>query len=338
MRGIIGGPGRRRSPYWLARSGRSDHDVAVLRATGVRKSYGDVEALRGVDLEVESGQIVALLGRNGAGKTTLLSVISGLLVADAGRVELDGIDAIADVDAAAKLIGIAPQETGIYPVLSVRENLEFFANLAGVSRRERGGRATAVAERLGLGELLDRKGNQLSGGEARRLHTACALVHQPKLLMLDEPTVGADVATRQQLIEAVREMAAEGAAVVYTTHYLPEVEALEADIVIIDDGEIRARGRRSELIEAHHLGGLRFTVQGEVEPAMLAGLDVISVRAVGERGHFEYLIGGQLAMPELLDRFGAGVDRLLSVERNLPDLESVFLAVTGRDLADEGAA
>ncbi|MGI9616268.1 MAG: ABC transporter ATP-binding protein, partial [Acidimicrobiales bacterium] len=201
----------------------------MLVARGVEKSYGDVHAVRGVDLDVEAGQIVALLGRNGAGKTTLLSIIAGLVGADAGSVEIEGIDALARLDAAAKLIGIAPQQTGIYPVLSVRENLEFFGDLAGVPRAERRDRAESVANRLGLDGLLERKGNQLSGGEARRLHTACALVHRPSLLMLDEPTVGADVGTRQQLIDAVKEMAAEGAGVIYTTHYLPEVEALDAD-------------------------------------------------------------------------------------------------------------
>lgn len=326
----------------MARLGLADQDEEMLLARGVKKSYGNVEALKGVDLAVGAGQIVALLGRNGAGKTTLLSVISGLLRADDGTVELDGIDAFASPGAAAQLVGIAPQETGIYPVLTVRDNLEFFADLAGVARSQRSTRATDVAERLGLTELLDRKGNQLSGGEARRLHTACALVHQPKLLMLDEPTVGADVATRQQLIEAVRNMAAEGAAVLYTTHYLPEVEALDADIVIIDDGRILARGRRSELIADHHLGGLRFTVQGEPDEPTLAsvleGLPIVSVRPGDQANSFECLSGEELDMPMLLRGFGSQTHRLISVERNLPDLESVFLAVTGRDLAGEDLA
>lgn len=306
----------------------------MLRATGIQKSYGDVAALRGVDLEVEAGQIVALLGRNGAGKTTLLSVIAGLLGPDGGSVELNGIDALADPDLAATLIGVAPQETGIYPVLTVRQNLEFFCDLAAVQRSERKQRAELVAERLGLTALLERKGNQLSGGEARRLHTACALVHRPKLLMLDEPTVGADVATRQQLIEAVRTMADDGAAVVYTTHYLPEVEALDADIVIIDDGQIRARGTRAELISDHHLGGLRFTVSGEAPPDALAGLHVPAVKQLPGGDQFEYLAVGDVTMAGLLDRFGSAADRLISVEQNLPDLESVFLAVTGRQLGD----
>ena len=307
----------------------------MLRATGVTKSYGEVQALRGVDLEVEAGQIVALLGRNGAGKTTLLSVIAGLLSADGGSVELNGIDAMANPDQAATLIGVAPQDTGIYPVLTVRQNLEFFCDLAAVPRNERTQRAESVADRLGLTELLDRKGNQLSGGEARRLHTACALVHRPQLLMLDEPTVGADVATRQQLIEAVRAMAADGAAVVYTTHYLPEVEALDADIVIIDDGQILARGTRAKLISDHHLGGLRFTVNGQAPPDALSGLNLTTVRGGGDDAdQYEYLAVGDVTMSDLLTRFGSSVDRLISVERNLPDLESVFLSVTGRELGD----
>ncbi len=306
----------------------------MLEVRGVEKSYGEVQALGGVDLDVAAGQIVALLGRNGAGKTTLLSVTAGLVGADAGSVTIDGIDALADPDAASSLTGIAPQETGIYPVLSVRENLEFFADLAGVARSSRRSAAESVAEQLGLTDLLDRRGGQLSGGEARRLHTACALVHQPRLLMLDAPTVGADVSTRRQLISAVRDMAATGAAIVYTTHYLPEVEALDADIVIIDDGRILARGRRSDLIAQHHLGGLRFTVEGPVDDRTLEGLDISSQREL-DGGVVEYLAAGDLAMADLLQRFGEQANRLVAVERNLPDLESVFLSVTGHGLDDD---
>lgn len=324
----------------------------MLKARGMAKRYGDVVALQGVDLDVAAGRIVSLLGRNGAGKTTLLSTIAGLVAPDAGTVEIDGTDVAADRYAAARLIGIAPQDTGIYPVLTVRQNLEFFCDLAGVPRSARRSRAHEVAERLGLAELLDRNGNQLSGGEARRLHTACALVHRPEVLMLDEPTVGADVATRQQLIDAVRAMAAEGAAVIYTTHYLPEVDALDADIVIIDDGRVLARGTREDLIEQHHLGGLRFAVEGRLGTDVLARLgdaaDVaITERSMvadngtpdaaegGEAGPVEYLATGPVTMPVLLAELGADADRLVSVERNLPDLESVFLAVTGRDLGGD---
>jgi len=198
----------------------------VLQARQVTKSYGDVNALRGADLDVAAGSVVSLLGRNGAGKTTFLSAIAGLRRPDSGSITVDGIDIWKRPEAAAALVGIAPQETGIYRSVTVRQNLLFFAELAGLRRAERDRRVDETAETLSLTKLLDRKATQLSGGEARRLHTACALVHRPMLLLLDEPTVGADVATRGELIEAVRGLAAEGAAVVYTTHYLPEVEAL----------------------------------------------------------------------------------------------------------------
>lgn len=313
----------------------------MLRAQAVTKSFGAVEALRGADLAVEQGQIVALLGRNGAGKTTLLSIIAGLLAPDQGQVEVDGIDVLTQPDDAAQVLGIAPQETGIYPVLTVRENLQFFCDLAGVSRSQRTERCEQVADRLGLGSLLERKGNELSGGEARRLHTACSLVHKPKLLMLDEPTVGADVGTRQQLIEAVKELAEEGASIVYTTHYLPEVEALEADIVIIHEGQILARGTQEELVAEHHLGGLRFTVRGEVPESALEGLDIVSRdhKLAGTSDDAvrdeTYVAVGDITMSGLLDKFGDNVHQLVSVERNLPDLETVFMAVTGSDLSDD---
>ena len=299
----------------------------MLVATGLTKSYGDVHALRGADLDVESGQIVALLGKNGAGKTTMISIIAGLLKADSGTVILDGFDAQADLDRASKLIGIAPQDTGIYGVLTVRENLEFFANLAGVTSNRRSAEATNVAERLGLTDLLERRASKLSGGEARRLHTGCALVHEPKLLMLDEPTVGADVATRAQLIDFVRDTAAAGSAVIYTTHYLNEVEALDADIVIIDDGQILARGTRDELIAVHQMQGVEFQMGEELPESVVSQL---GATASGSR---RYRIDEDLAVGQLIADLGPLSDDLVSVETVRPDLESVFMAVTGDQLS-----
>jgi len=299
----------------------------MLSARGLEKSYDDIHALRGVDLEVNAGQIVSLLGRNGAGKTTMLSIIAGLLAPDAGSVHIGGVDALAKPDVAARLVGIAPQETGVYPVLSVRQNLEFFGELNGLSRPARRKRATDVAERLGLDDLLDRQAQKLSGGETRRLHTACALLHTPKLLMLDEPTVGADVATRAQLIDAVRALANAGAAVVYTTHYLPEVEALGADIVIIDNGKALARGTQGDLIAEHELRGLRFEMNGPI-PESLDELESVEVAPN------TYRVVGDVTMADLLAMLDSDSDRLVSVESLKPDLETVFLKVTGHRLGD----
>lgn len=303
----------------------------MLVAADLTKSYGDIDALRGASLDVAEGQIVSLLGRNGAGKTTMLSIIAGLLRPDSGSVQIGGIDALHDTEAAARLLGIAPQETGVYGVLTVRQNLEFFGELSGMDRATRSARAVEVADRLGLGPLLDRKGGQLSGGETRRLHTACALVHAPRLLMLDEPTVGADVTTRLQIIEAVRDLAADGAAVVYTTHYLPEVVSLEADLVIIDNGQVLATGTQPELIEQHRISGVQFEAAGELPDSLTSGQGL----EVTRQGPDRWQVLGDIDMAQLLEYFGDETARLRSVESLQPDLETVFLAVTGNRIDDE---
>jgi ABC-2 type transport system ATP-binding protein len=304
------------------------HRVAfVLKANGIEKSYGEIKALRGASLHVEAGTIVSLLGRNGAGKSTLLSVIAGLTRPDAGSISIDGIDVLKQPAKASGLVGIAPQNTGIYPPLTVRENLEFFGELSGLKRVERRKRSTDVAEQLGLASLLDRKASNLSGGEARRLHTGCALVHRPKLLMLDEPTVGADVATRAQLIEAVKSLASEGAAVVYTTHYLPEVENLGASIVIIDNGVVLAAGTKDELMTQHRMQGVEFSTNIELPSILTNELGAVATDAKN------YRILGDLDLRTLIDRLGEHASSLVSVETLKPDLESVFLSVTGTSLA-----
>ena len=299
----------------------------MLRVHDVHKSYGKISALQGASFDVAAGSIVSLLGRNGAGKSTLLSVVAGLVKADAGSVHVDGVDVLADPRKATGLVGIAPQYTGIYPPLSVRENLEFFGELSGLSRSNRRSRAGSVAEQLGLSGLLDRKAMKLSGGEARRLHTGCALMHRPKVLMLDEPTVGADVATRVQIIDAVRQLAADGAAIVYTTHYLPEVEALEASIVIIDNGRIMTSGSRAELVQAHKTPGLELQTFSPL-PATLVG----ALRAV-ESSPLCYRIPDAALADTVAQLTSAGIG-IESVQARKPDLESVFLAVTGSSLVE----
>jgi ABC-2 type transport system ATP-binding protein len=301
----------------------------VLSVRDVHKNYGEVVALQGASFDVAAGSIVSLLGRNGAGKSTLLSIVAGLLPADAGVVTVDGVDVLANPRAATGLVGIAPQHTGIYPPLSVRENLEFFGELSGLRRSDRRSRATAVADQLGLGSLLDRKAMNLSGGEARRLHTGCALMHRPKVLMLDEPTVGADVTTRVQLIEAVRQLATDGAAIVYTTHYLQEVEALDASIVIIDEGRVLTSGTRHELVNAHRTTGLEVRTLSPLTPELLHAFHAT------ESGPCLYRVPDEVALHDVVAQLttaGIGVE---SVQALRPDLESVFLAVTGSTLVEK---
>ncbi len=171
----------------------------MLDLQGVRKAYGDRPALDGVDLSVGAGSILGLLGPNGAGKTTLVSIVAGLRRPDQGDVRVGGIDVVRIPKAAQALIGLAPQETGVYPTLTVRDNLWFFGGLAGIRRRDRRRRLETLAAALGLEALMERRVGQLSGGERRRVHTALALVGEPPLVLLDEPTTGADVRTRAEL-------------------------------------------------------------------------------------------------------------------------------------------
>ena len=234
----------------------------MLHIQGLSKAYGSRQALDSVDLEVAGGEISALLGRNGAGKTTLVSIVAGLSSADSGSVVIGGTDALADPRRAQANLGLAPQETGVYPTLSCRDNLRLFTGLAGMGRREARAAIDELAELLGLTELLDRRAKELSGGERRRLHTAIALVGHPSLVLLDEPTVGADVQTRSQLLSVVRDLAGQGAAVVYSTHYFPEVAELDASVVILERGRVLARGSINEVVARHTVGTVELVFDG----------------------------------------------------------------------------
>ncbi|MGZ4666842.1 MAG: ABC transporter ATP-binding protein, partial [Frankiaceae bacterium] len=235
----------------------------VLSVEGLHKSYGQVKALCGLDLEVAPGQIVSLLGPNGAGKSTFVSIVAGLRRPDAGSVFVGGVDALARPKAARSLIGLAPQELGIYPVVTVRQNLTLFGELAGLGRRELRIRVQEVAEALLLDDLLDRLAGELSGGQKRRLHTAAALVHRPRLLLLDEATAGADVETRAQLVSLVRELAAEGPPSCTPRTTCREVETLGAYVVLIDKGSVLARGAVAELVARHGGSVVELRFDGE---------------------------------------------------------------------------
>ncbi len=301
----------------------------MLVVEQVAKNYGDVQALDGVDLRCEEGEIVALLGRNGAGKSTLLSIVAGLLRPDSGRVTVGGLDVRQHSVKTARLTGLAPQETGVYRALTVDQNLRFFAELAGVSRSDAGDRVQSVAGQLGLIPLLERRAAQLSGGELRRLHAGCALVHEPSLLLLDEPTVGADVGTRNELIASVIRQAEAGAAVVYTTHYLPEVVALGARIVIIDHGKVVDAGSRQELVARYRLEGLEVSFRHPPPDRIFDGWTVEPI------GDGRYRLTGGAALADLVARLGDDVGDLREVATLEPDLETVFLAATGQRIDDD---
>jgi ABC-2 type transport system ATP-binding protein len=217
-------------------------DRPVLCAEGLRKDYGPVAALEGVDLSVSAGEIVAILGANGAGKTTLVSLVAGLLRPDAGRVEVCGVDVSAKPERRPELVGLAPQRLGVYPTLSARENLALFGELGGLRGKALADRIEATADRLALTGLLGRLARTLSGGEQRRLHVAMALMRERPLLLLDEPVTGLDMASREAVLRLERDLASSGTAVCHATNDPREAKALAARRVVLERGRVVPEG------------------------------------------------------------------------------------------------
>lgn len=304
--------------------------MTTLVAEDVRKSYGDHLVLDGFDLTVGAGEICGLLGSNGAGKTTFASIVAGLLRPDAGRVLVAGRDVAADPMAVRRSLGYAPQKLGIYPLATVDENLTLFGELAGLRRSELQARLEQVGAALGLLPLMDRIAGMLSGGEQRRLHTAMALLHRPALVLLDEPTVAADVQTRATLLEFVRDLAGEGTAVCYSTHYLQEIEVLDATVALLAGGRIRAHGSVADLVDAHGATYIELRFDG---PAP----DRVGDFAVTVDGARLLVHSRQAAADtaRVVGALGAEAARLQSIEIVRPSLESVFIELTGRRPVDD---
>jgi ABC-2 type transport system ATP-binding protein len=285
----------------------------MLDVRRLSKAYGSLQALDSVDLVVATGEVTALLGRNGAGKTTLVSIIGG-------------IDAFADPRRAQANLGLAPQETGVYPTLSCRDNLRLFTGLAGMGRKEARAAIDDLAELLGLTELLDRRAKELSGGERRRLHTAIALVGRPSLVLLDEPTVGADVQTRSQLLGVVRDLAHNGAAVVYSTHYFPEVTELDASVVILERGHVLARGSINEVVAEHSVGTVQLEFAGPApDVARLLPSDRVTTS-----GSCVWIETNETAAVTavILANLDAQAVKLCGLTISEPSIESAFLQLT----------
>ena len=230
----------------------------MLEVLDLTKRYGAVNALDGFSLQVVPGEIVGLVGHNGAGKTTFVEIASGLIRQDSGQVSINGKPPAQSRGQ----VGVTPQHIGLYPSITVREHLQLFGRLAGLRREALTNAIDELAIALRLTEIIDRRTGVLSGGQQRRTQAATALIHRPSVLLLDEPTAGADLETRQAMLDVVKQRAGEGAAVVYTTHYLPELMELQATIAVIRSGRIIARGTYEELVQGLP-GEVRIIFEGE---------------------------------------------------------------------------
>jgi ABC-2 type transport system ATP-binding protein len=310
--------------------------TTVLRATGLRKRYGSIEAVRGVSFEIAEGETYGLLGPNGAGKTTTISMVCGLLARDAGEVTLDGTPIDVGAVAAKAGIGYVPQDLALYPDLTGRENLEFFGRLYGLQGARLRSRIGEVLETVGLTARAGDRTDKYSGGMQRRLNIGIGLLHQPRLLLLDEPTVGVDPQSRNAILESIAALGKRGMAILYTTHYMEEAERLCDRVGIIDSGEIRAEGTQRELVALiGEQDTVRLTVTGDVPGAAADVAQVPGVvRADAKDSSIEILVAeARQALPRLIAAAEDKAD-VKGVEVVEPDLEAVFLHLTGRALRD----
>ncbi len=310
---------------------------AMLRCSGLRKAFGDIQAVDDVGFTIATGETYGLLGPNGAGKTTSISMIAGLLHPDAGDIEVVGTPMTPRALDAKAAVGLVPQDLAIYPDLTARENLRFFARLQGLSRADAGARGDEVLEVIGLTDRADDRAGEFSGGMKRRLNIGIGLLHHPKLLILDEPTVGVDPQSRNAILESVEHLSIEGLAVLYTTHYMEEAERLCDRIGIVDQGRLVAEGTRRELIATiAEQDVVRLHVAGDGAAAARACDDLDGVTSAEVEGEeIVCLLDGAAAqLPALLGAVAAVGATVDGVEVREPDLEDVFLHLTGRALRD----
>ena len=228
----------------------------MLRVSHLKKSYGSLTAVADVSFTVERGALLGLVGPNGAGKTTTLSMISGLIVPEAGTVEIDGRTLRGDTDPVKRRFGLVPQDVALYDELSARDNLRFFGALYDLAGRRLDAAIVRVLETVGLADRATDKVKTFSGGMKRRLNLATGLLHDPDILLLDEPTVGVDPQSRNAIFANLEELKAQGKALLYTTHYMEEVERLADRIVVIDHGRVIAEDTLAGLTEAGAAGSL----------------------------------------------------------------------------------
>jgi ABC-2 type transport system ATP-binding protein len=283
---------------------------AILEADGLVKSYGSHVAVDGISFAVEEGEVFGLLGPNGAGKTTTISMLTGVLEPTSGTARIGGHDILAEATEVKRINGLVPQDLALYPTLSARANLQFFGRIYGLRGKALRERVDDVLEIVALADRADEAIEKYSGGMKRRINIAAGLVHEPRLLFLDEPTVGVDPQSRNLVLENVLALRDRGRAIVYTTHYMEEAERLCDRVAIVDHGRLLALGTVPDLLAAH--GG-----QG----ALVASTPAGEVRV--ETGD---------PLGELNRLAVSGPVRAFRVER--PRLEDVFLHLTGRRLRD----
>ncbi len=314
----------------------------MLVASELRKSYAGNEVVSGVTLRAEPGEIVGLLGPNGAGKTTTLSMICGLTTPSAGQVTVAGMPMGDGACPAKQRIGLVPQDLALYDELPARMNLETFGALYGLDRATVRARANAALELVGLADRAGEKVSKFSGGMKRRLNIACALLHDPDIVLCDEPTVGVDPQSRNAIFDNLEALRAKGKAIVYTTHYMEEAERLCDRLVIMDHGKVIADDTLAGLYRMLPASQSLTIELAEAENADAKAVDLDALEQVSgvktaeqENGRLKVGLDDLGAVsPAVISALTARGHRIQSVSSGRASLESLFLNLTGRALRD----
>jgi len=308
----------------------------MLQVRGLRKCFGERVAVDDVSFSIEAGEIYGLLGPNGAGKTTSISMIAGILARDAGEVTIDGINIDAGPPARA-LIGIVPQSIALYTDLTARENLNFWGRMYDLSEDRLRLAVENALSAVGLTPRADDIASTFSGGMQRRLNLACGILHQPKLLVLDEPTVGVDPQSRVRLLDLVRAEARAGTCVLYTTHYMEEAEALCDRLAIVDHGKVIAAGTLGELrsmLAERDLLRLTGVFAPQAARAAIQHIDSVEILQADESLLLLSLVGASQKLPEIFAALGASGAEVRGTTLTQPSLESLFIKLTGKELRE----
>lgn len=315
--------------------------TAIIDVRQLHKKYKNAtdEAVKGISFQIEAGEIFSLLGPNGAGKTTTLSMLACLLEPTAGEAFIDGHSIRNAALQVKRSLGVVPQDIALYPTLSARENLAFWGRMYGLQGHELKDRTGKVLERVGLADRADDRIETYSGGMKRRINIAVGLLHQPKVLFMDEPTVGIDPQSRRRILDMVKEFNQAGMTVLYTTHYMEEAQELSDRIGIIDHGEMIAAGTLDELtrlVGESDVVDLITDRENTATEFVQALRDLPEIQQVKtENGSLRLLVtDGNACLPEIIATAIAQQVRILNVSIQEPNLEAVFLHLTGRGLRD----
>jgi ABC-2 type transport system ATP-binding protein len=309
----------------------------AIQVQDLHKNFGEVYAVQGVSFAAQEGEIFSLLGPNGAGKSTTISMLSCLLQPTSGDARVMGHSVVHEPRLVKEVLGVVPQDIALFPDLSARENLEFWGKMYGLRGSILRQRVEEVLQLVGLTDQAKGRIERFSGGMKRRINIGAALLHRPKVLILDEPTVGIDPQSRRSILDGVKEFNRQGMTVLYTSHYMEEVAELSNHIAIMDHGKVIAYGTHAELVKTiGELDRLELTVSGPVEQVVACWKTLSGVQSVSaQEGLVSLLVeDSNLVLPDLFETSNRMKARITSVNIQEPNLETVFIHLTGRALRD----